>query len=106
MAGVRISEKDVQASCLEYLAVRRHFFFRLNNMPIFSGGEFRSLGKYTPKGLPDAVVVRLGIFVGLEFKASDGSLSPEQKLLGEKLEKAGGEYYVIRSIEDLQSIGL
>jgi len=86
--------------------MKKYFFFRLNNIPTSSNGNFRALGPYTPKGLPDCVVIRLGQFIGLEFKGSSGKTSPEQDLCHENIRKAGGEVWVIRSIEDLQSLGL
>lgn len=106
MAKIKVSEKDVQASCLEYLATRKMFFFRLNNIPVFSNGHFRKMSDYTPKGLPDTIVVKDGKFIGLEFKGSSGKLSDDQVEISRRIILSGGDYYVIRSIDDLQKIGL
>lgn len=103
---LKVSEKDVQNSCLEYLARKRYFFFRLNNMPVWSGTHFRSMGEYTPKGLPDCVLIKDGKFIGLEFKGSTGRLSADQDIVRYKIKEAGGDYHVIRSIDDLQLIGI
>lgn len=104
--SVPVSEKDVQAACLEYLAARKAiFFFRLNNIPVQTkDGGYRSMGKYQPKGLPDCIVISKGDFVGLEFKGSKGVLSKEQTETHAKIWKAGGQVYVIRSIEDMQKL--
>ncbi len=106
MVKQKVLEKDVQASCLQYLAMKQYFFFRLNNLPVFDGGFYRSLGDYVPPGLPDCVLIRKGRFVGLEFKGSSGKLSETQMECGKRIQEAGGDYYVIRSIDDLQKIGL
>ena len=105
------TEGTIQASCFEYLAAKKHFFFRLNNIPVSDvnkKGErfFRKMSEWTPKGLPDAVVVAKGIFIGLEFKDKGKDLSPDQLAIHKKIILAGGECHVIRSIEDLQAIGL
>lgn len=103
------NEGQVQNAILEYLEAKRHCFFRLNNIPAFNrnGGGFvmRKLPKHTPKGLPDIIVVRHGYFIALEVK-DKGSQSKEQKEFQERVEKAGGRYHVVRSIDDVQAVGL
>lgn len=104
------NESQVQNAICEYLEARRHCFFRLNNIPAFnrngSGITMRKLPKYTPKGLPDIVVIRFGRFIGLEVK-DKGYQSKDQKAMQEWIESVGGgRYHVVRSIDDVQEIGL
>lgn len=106
MIAKKVPEKLVQDACLEYLAMKKVFYFRLNNIPVSVGGKFRAQSPHTPKGLPDAVVILNGQFIGLEFKGSDGKLSDDQVDCHDRIYKAGGEVFVIRSIDDLQLIGL
>ena len=105
------SEGEIQSAICDYLEVRRRFFFRLNNIPAFNrkdGGGFtmRRLPKHTPRGLPDIIVVVGGIFYALEVKSAVGKQSPDQKIIQSDIEKHGGKYFLVRSIEDVQSIGL
>lgn len=91
--------------------MKRRCFFRVNNIPAFNriaGGGFtmRRLPKYTPRGLPDIIVIQGGTFVGLEVKTPVGKQSPEQKEFEANVKKHGGRYHVVRSIEDVQAIGL
>lgn len=106
MIAKKVPEKLVQDACLEYLAMKKVFYFRLNNIPVYAAGKFRALSPHTPKGLPDAVVILNGQFIGLEFKGSNGKVSYDQLECHEKIQKAGGEVYIIRSIDDLQLIGI
>ena len=111
MANTNQKESDIQNSICEYLQVKKHFFFRLNNIPAFSKQKdgsvrMRRLPKFTPKGLPDIVVVKDGFFIGLEVKRPKTYQSKEQKELEKELKEAGAEYYVVRSIDDLVEIGL
>tara|TARA_R100001086_G_C11847959_1_gene260609 strand:- start:2821 stop:3144 length:324 start_codon:yes stop_codon:yes gene_type:complete len=104
------NESQVQNAICEYLEARRHCFFRLNNIPAFNRGAggkitMRKLPKYTPKGLPDIVVIRFGRFIGLEVK-DKGYQSKDQKLMQEWIESAGARYHVVRSIDDVQELGL
>jgi hypothetical protein len=104
-------ETDIQNSICEYLAVKKHFFFRLNNIPAFSKNpdgsiRMRRLPKYTPRGLPDIIVIKDGYFIGLEVKKPKTYQSKEQKEIEKQIKEAGGEYYVVRSIDKLIEIGL
>jgi hypothetical protein len=109
----RQKETDIQAAILDYLRLRGHFCFRLNNIPstfVDRHGErqFRALSKYSIKGVPDIMLVRkpTGRVFGIEVKTPDGKVSPEQADFGRKLIEAGGEYIIARSIDDVQRIGL
>lgn len=104
-------ESDIQTTICEYLSIRGRCFFRLNNIPAFNRNEgggitMRRLPKYTPKGLPDIVVVAGGLFYALEVKKPKTYQSPEQKEFEALVKKHGGKYFVVRSIEDVQAIGL
>jgi hypothetical protein len=112
-------ETEIQAAILDYLKMRGHFAFRLNNIPATytdRHGErrFRALGKYTMKGIPDIVLIvpmavgkaRVGRFVGIEVKAEKGKLTPEQAEFGRQCIARGGEYIVAKSIDDVQAAGL
>jgi hypothetical protein len=113
--AINLEEKegDVQNAICEYLELRGRCFFRLNNIPAFNRGEggrvtMRKLPKYTPKGLPDIVVVAGGLFYALEVKRSNPKTyqSKDQKIFEADVKKHGGKYFVVRSIEDVQAIGL
>lgn len=105
------SEGEIQNTICEYLDIKRRFFFRLNNIPAFNRSEgggvtMRRLPKFTPRGLPDIIVVAGGQFIALEVKSAIGKQSPDQKIIQSDIEKHGGKYFVVRSIEDVQAIGL
>lgn len=101
-----MSEAEIQRTICDYLALKRHFFWRQNSSGSFQNGKFVKLPPYSMSGLPDIIVIRDGWFIGLEVKTKKGRQSKNQKEFQEKLEEAGGEYYVVRSIEDVQEIGL
>lgn len=102
------TESQVQTSICEYLELKRHFFWRSNNIPVFDPARkaYRAMPKFSKKGVPDIIVVKEGVFVGLEVKAPKKYQSKEQKQFEADCKEAGGEYYTVRSIEDVQEIGL
>jgi len=66
----------------------------------------RRLPKYTPRGLPDVNVIAGGIYFGLEVKSAIGRQSPDQKKMQELIEKHGGKYAIVRSVEEVIKLGL
>ena len=111
METLKEKESDIQNSICEYLQIRGRCFFRVNNIPAFNrqdggGITMRRLPKFQPKGIPDLIVVAGGLFFGLEVKTKIGRQSPEQKEFEANVKKHGGKYFVVRSIEDVQAIGL
>lgn len=101
-------ESEIQKSICDYLALRKVFFWRNNNVPIYDATHklFRRMPQYTMKGIPDIIAVKQGQFIGLEVKRDKTYQSEHQKAFQGLVERAGGLYYVVRSIEDVQSIGL
>lgn len=101
-------EKAIQLAICDYLARRKHFFWRQNTTALFDVTKktFRAMPKYAMKGVPDIVVIKDGFFIGLEVKRPHTKPSADQKAFEEGCKRAGGEYYVVRSISDVQEIGL
>ena len=101
-------EKDIQRAICDYLALKKYFFWRQNTGAImdFKSGGFRAMPKYSMTGVPDIIVIRDGWFIGLEVKRPNTKQSPAQKDFEKGCKDAGGEYWVVRSIEDVKEIGL
>jgi hypothetical protein len=101
-------ESEIQRAICDYLALRKVFFFRCNNQPIFDAARkvFRALPKYTMKGIPDIIAIKDGRFISIEVKGRKGQLSPDQVEFGRLCMRNGAEYIVAKSIDDVQSHGL
>lgn len=102
-------EKDIQREICDYLHRKEYFFWRSNNIPVFSKSNdgirrFRALPKYTPKGLPDIIVLHKGKFIALEVKRPHAKLRPEQADFGVKVEMNEGKYYIVHSLEEVIDI--
>ncbi len=97
-------EKQIQNAIEEYLEFKHHCFWKNNSgaLPTKSGGFIR----FGSPGSPDICLVYKDRFYGLEVKASKGKQSPNQIAFQDKLQKAGGLYYVVKSIDDVIAIGL
>ena len=103
-------EKDIQSAICDYLSARRHFFWRQNTAPtIQKQGDqwaFRRMPKYSMRGVADIILVHTGRPYFLEVKRPNTAQSPDQRAFQEQAEKAGALYAVVRSIDDVQALGL
>ena len=94
-------EKDIQREICDWLASLGFFFWRQNTIPVFEKGHFRALPKYTPRGLPDILILSEGKFVGLEVKVPDyWKYTADQKAIKEKFIAHGGYYKLVTSLEE------
>jgi hypothetical protein len=105
-------EGAIQRAVCDYLALRAkqtgYLFWRQNTAPTFDvkTNRFRSMPKYSMRGVPDIILIDGGHFIGLEVKAPKGVLSNDQRIFQRLLEAAGGSYHVVRSVDDLVALGL
>ena len=106
MIQIKETENDILETICSYLAWKKEFFFRVNNIPVKVDGVYRRMPKWSKLGVADVILVKDGKFIGLECKTSKGKLSSAQIQFRDDVRKANGLYYEIRSIEDLQKVGL
>lgn len=102
-------ETDIQRAICDYLALKKYFFWRNNNTPIFDAGRkiFRAMPKYTMRGIPDIILIKEGgQFVGIEVKREKGVLSDHQKAFRALCDHNRALYIVAKSVDDVISYGL
>lgn len=87
-----LKESDIKKQVKDYLNIKGWF-----NFPILQG-----LGAY--KGIPDRIAIKNGRVFFLEIKTSRGILSEHQKNFEADIGTSGGEYCIVRSLEDIQNI--
>lgn len=106
-----MKETDIQYTICAYLSYKHYFFWRQNSSGSFYTGKdgsrrFRKPPVYAKNGVPDIILIKKGKFIGLEVKGPRGRQSKAQKEFQEGLEEAGGKYHIVRSLEDVQELGL
>lgn len=90
------SEAKLQARVIKYLRDNEYFVIKTQ------GGS-----PGTPIGTPDVITIAPdGQFTGLEFKRPDGKgiVSPEQKAMGVKITRNGGQYFIIDSWKQFEGV--
>jgi hypothetical protein len=102
-----ISEKDLQKEVIVTLKHYPSIYWIRNNS--YAGKVIGRNGKVgwlnnAKKGAPDIILCKNGCWLGLELKSSDGRQSPEQKKAEEDIRQAGGHYFLIRTIQELDDI--
>lgn len=105
---IQEKETDILYAICDYLAHKKHYFWRNNTIPVFSqkNGAFIRMPKYSKTGLPDIIVIKDGFTIGLEVKTQKGRPSPNQIQCEKDWKEAGAEYYLVRSIDEVIKIGL
>jgi len=102
---IKEKESDIQFAICQYLEWKHLDFWRQNTTPIWdkSGkGFFRAMPKYAKKGVPDIFVMTPRRMIFLEVKRPKGVLSEDQVAFQEMCKRNGFEYYLVRSVEDVQ----
>lgn len=101
-------EKDIQLVICDYLSLKRYHFWRQNTIGMYDAVKktFRSMPKYSMNGVPDIILIKDGIFWGLEVKQPKGKQSENQKIFEYKTKKAGGKYNIVTSLDDIIALGL
>ena len=102
----RETEAQIQKAILQWGQYKKVLMHRINviGTPLHKDG----LTVYRPstnKGMADihatVLVEGIPVSVWLEVKTKKGKLSANQKAFQESIEAAGGFYYVVRSIDDV-----
>ena len=104
---MRETEAQIQKAILQWGAIKRILMHRINviGTPLHKNG-LTVYRHSTNKGMADihatVVVGGIPVSVWLEVKTKKGKLSANQKAFQESIEAAGGFYYVVRSIDDVE----
>jgi len=110
MASKKTPEGLVVSAVCEYLEIQEKLgngvWWKVRNMTYNGkaggGGFFRKLtGPLEKTGLPDIEGIYKGRYIALEVKAPKGTQTQNQKDLQKLIIANGGEYHVIRSLEDV-----
>jgi len=122
MTKLKITESNIIKAINDYLQIQRNqgklMFIRNNSgaMPIIDGKNKRRYIRFGDKGSPDFLVFIKSILdtdtyysellktIAVEVKSETNTLSEAQMKWQEDFEKLGGEYYIIRNIDDLIKI--
>jgi len=89
---IKVTENDIKKQVKQYLSLKGYFHFHI----------MQGLGAY--KGIPDIIAIKNNRVLFLEIKRPGGRQSDYQKQYQADIEGQGGEYYVIKSLEDLIKI--
>jgi len=77
---------------MKLLSLKGYFHFHI----------LQGLGVY--KGIPDIIAIKNNRVLFLEIKRPSGKQSDYQKQFQADIEGQGGEYYIVKSLEDLIKI--
>lgn len=103
-----MSEHDLQVSVARFLSLALPADAVWFHVPNGGHRSKASAGKMKAEGViagvADCLVIYRGQAIGIELKTLKGRLSPQQKSWASSFERAGGWYYVARSIDQVKEI--
>jgi penicillin-binding protein-related factor A (putative recombinase) len=102
MIKISITENDIKKNVIQYL-LARHIVFTRHNPTCISGGKLHPVPHYE-HGVSDIITLYKGRYIELELKAAKGVQSAFQHLREQNVKANGGEYYLVRSLDDLYAI--
>ncbi|HOV80820.1 MAG TPA: VRR-NUC domain-containing protein [Bacillota bacterium] len=91
-AAIKLKESDIQRQIKEFLQWHGWFVFK----------NHQSLGSY--KGIADLYAIKDSRSIWIEVKTPDGSQSKDQRKFEEDIKAHGGEYIVVRCVEDVMKL--
>ena len=101
-----MSETDTLRACIQYLEFKKNknelMYWRNNTGAVI--GEYKgkkTFRRYGAIGSPDIFVLQDGELIGIEVKFGKNKQRPEQKLFEHEMEKNGGRYLLIYSVDEL-----
>lgn len=103
-----MKEMDIQKAICDYLALKKYFFWRQNNVPVYNSKlkRFRAMPKYSMNGIPDIFLLpEGGKIVFLEVKTPKGVQSANQKEFQKSVEELGYTYHIVKSVDDVIDLG-
>ena len=102
-----VKEVQIQRQICDYLALKGHTFWRVNNIPAYdpTRGTFRAMPKYSMAGVSDILLILKGVLWCIEVKGKSPQ-SDSQKEFERKVINVGAEYHIVRSVEDVIKLGL
>lgn len=98
-------EKDIEKKCLHYLNLNGWFAFKIDSVGArTSDGTFiKRQGRFTLRGISDAIAIKNGRVVFIEFKRDGGKQSQHQLAFQQAIERQDGEYWLIKTTEELKN---
>jgi ribulose bisphosphate carboxylase small subunit len=85
----KITENDIKKQVKDWLSYKGYFHFHV----------LQGLGAY--KGIPDIIAIKDNRVLFLEIKKPTGKQSQYQKDFENNIKSQGGEYILVRCLEDL-----
>ena len=89
---IKITENDVKRQVKDYLTIKGYFHFHI----------LQGMGAY--KGIPDIIAIKNNRVLFLEIKRPGGKQSEHQRQFQIFIEGHGGEYYIVKCLDDLIKI--
>jgi len=97
-------ERDIQKACVMLLRLNGWLCHRMSQQPTVSKKGVKFFPKSETPGVADILCCVRGQFIAVEFKRQGEKQTMTQILYEQQVEKAGGIYVVVHSIDEAQTL--
>ena len=97
-------EGKIADECLRYLNTHGWYAFSVPTTGIYDEAKrsYRTRGVFAVRGVSDAIAIKDGRVLFIEFKTQTGVQSDHQKKFATAVARHGGEYILVRGIDGLR----
>ena len=100
---LKLTEAQLENQILQWLTYSGFFAFKLHDQAYFRDGAYRKGSPFQIRGQSDVVAIRNGEVFFIEIKTKTGKQSEHQKEFESKIKASGGNYMLVRSIDEVRS---
>lgn len=96
------SEQQIQRQIIDYLTLHGWYAYKQDSIGTYDPVK-NCYRKASSKGKSDIIAIRKGIVLFIECKSENGKQTSDQIYFESMIKSHGGNYFVARSIEDVQN---
>lgn len=108
------TEQDIQKDICHYLEKQGYLFWRFSPETYNAKLDIHIKHRFVPNGLSDLMVLHKGdtkafpspCLIGLEVKKPGGKASANQLTMQRRFGLANHEYFFVKSVDEVKSLGL
>lgn len=101
------AEAKIQRDICHYLEKQGHLFWRFSPETYNAKIGRHIKHRFIPNGLPDIMLIHPERgFIGIEVKGPKGKASAAQVVMQRRFNHTNAEYHVVKSVDEVVSVGL
>jgi hypothetical protein len=98
----KLTEAQIEQAVCQWLHFKKYFVFKLKDQTAYRDGKRHKTLPFQINGVADLCAIKNGETFWIEIKTPTGTQSQAQKVFQKNIEMQGGNYWLIRSLDELK----